>query len=98
MAFSQTLRNFQKIMLAISIIWLCLFFKNVSILTKTLIVGHPPRRLSDNALSAHIIVKLEKLSSGKRGTRLRDINYMPPVIFRVCLDLSENPYSRTASW
>ncbi len=42
MAFSQTLRNFQKIMLAISTIWLCLFFENLSILTKTLILGHPP--------------------------------------------------------
>ncbi len=47
MAFSQTLRDFQRIMLAISIIWLCLFFKNVSILTKTLILRHPPSRFSE---------------------------------------------------
>ncbi len=28
----------------------------------------------------------------------RNINYMPPVILRVCLDLSEKPYCRTASY
>ncbi len=28
----------------------------------------------------------------------RDIDYMLPVILRVCLDLSENCHCRTASW
>ncbi len=42
MAFSQTLRNFQKIMLEISNICLRIFFENVSILTKIPILEHPP--------------------------------------------------------
>ena len=63
MAFAQNLRIFKEIMLAILSIWLCLFSKNFSIVTKTLIVGQHPRRPSDNALSAHIFVKHEKLSS-----------------------------------
>ena len=42
---AQTLRNSQKIMLAISTIWLCLFFENFSILTQILILGQAPRRL-----------------------------------------------------
>ena len=41
---AQTLRNSQKIMLAISNIWLCLFFKNFSILNKMPILGQAPRR------------------------------------------------------
>ncbi len=46
MAFAQTLRIFKKTMLAISNIWLCLFFENFSILTKTPILGQPPWRES----------------------------------------------------
>jgi len=39
---AQTLRNSQKIMLAISNIWLCLFFKNFSILNKIPILAQAP--------------------------------------------------------
>ncbi len=42
MHFSKTLRYFQKIMLAISRIWLCLFFGKTSILNKMLILGQAP--------------------------------------------------------
>ena len=46
MAFAQNLRIFQKIMLAILSIWLCLFSENFSILTKTLILGQPPSKIA----------------------------------------------------
>ena len=39
---AQPLRNSQKIMLAISTIWLCLFCENFSILTKIPILGQAP--------------------------------------------------------
>ncbi len=45
MAFAQTLQNCQKIMLAISSIWLCLFCENSSILNKIPILGQAPRPL-----------------------------------------------------
>jgi hypothetical protein len=38
----QTFRYFQKTMLAISIIWLCLFSENASILDKMPILGQAP--------------------------------------------------------
>nr|WP_136809935.1 DMT family protein [Desulfosediminicola flagellatus] len=37
------------------------------------------------------------ISSLKSKNYPQNINYIPAVIFRVCLDLSENPYSRTNS-
>jgi hypothetical protein len=42
MHFSQSLRYFEKIMLAILTIWLCLFFQNALILAKIAILGQPP--------------------------------------------------------
>ena len=41
------------------------------------------------ALLTDIFVMLKILSSGKRGTRLRDIKYMPVVKFFACLDLNQ---------
>jgi hypothetical protein len=41
------------------------------------------------ALLTDIFVMLKILSSGKRGTRFRDINYMPVVKFFACLDLNQ---------
>ena len=41
------------------------------------------------ALLTDIFVMLKILSSGKRGTRLRDIIYMPAVKFFACLDLNQ---------
>ncbi len=49
MTFAQTLWNFQKIILAISCVWLCVVFESISILTKTPILPFS--------------AKLEKLSS-----------------------------------
>ena len=43
---AQILRNFQKIMLAISNIWLCLLFRNFSILNKMPIIRQAPRRVA----------------------------------------------------
>ena len=41
------------------------------------------------ALLTDIFVMVKILSSGKRGTRLRDINYMPVVKLFACLDLNQ---------
>jgi len=49
---AQTLQNFQKIMLAISHIWLCSFWENFSILNKMPILGQAPRRLVYYALQS----------------------------------------------
>jgi hypothetical protein len=52
MPFAQTLRNCQKIMLAISGVWLCLFSGNFSILTQMPIPGHPPSQVPGNESDA----------------------------------------------
>jgi hypothetical protein len=39
---AQTLQNLRKIMLAISLIWLCLFYENYSILNEMPILGQAP--------------------------------------------------------
>jgi len=51
-------RIIKKIMLAISDIWLRLFLENSSILNKMPILGQPPRSLSENRKSKHIMPTL----------------------------------------
>ena len=80
MALAQNLRIFKKIMLAILTIWLCLFSENFSILTKTLILGQPPRSLSDYTLIPHLGVIYKK-------SMLAISTIWLCLIFRKCLDL-----------
>ncbi len=51
---AQTLRYFKKIMLAISPIWLCLFFGNALILNKMPILGQAPSLAHNPAVMATI--------------------------------------------